>query len=46
MHKIFFFASQPVAKSQWEVDRWDACVRSDNSVALNKWQAQGVGIGG
>jgi predicted transcriptional regulator len=34
-------ASQPVAKSQWEVDRWDASVRSNNSDARYKWWAQG-----
>jgi hypothetical protein len=34
-------SSQPVAKSQWEVDWWDASVRSDNSVACDKWRAQG-----
>jgi hypothetical protein len=30
-----------VAKSQWEVDRWDASVCSDNSVARDKRRAQG-----
>jgi hypothetical protein len=34
-------ALQPVAKSQWEVDRWAASVRSDKSVARDKWRAQG-----
>jgi hypothetical protein len=34
-------ASQPVAMSQCDVDRWDASVRSDTSEARYKWWAQG-----